>query len=153
MNIASTFASLETFLTTIGTWLQSLLLLVIRLYWGWAFVQTGWGKLIHLSRTSEYFGGLGIPAPMVNAIAAGATECVGGALLAIGLFSRFAALALTGVLMVAYVTAEREALLAIGSNPDKFTESAPFLFLFAVLIVFAFGPGKLSLDAMARKKP
>ena len=29
---------------------QSLLLLAVRLYWGWQFAQTGWGKLTHISR-------------------------------------------------------------------------------------------------------
>ena len=34
------------------------------------------------------------------------------------------------------------------SDPDKFTGATPFLFLFAVVIIFLFGPGKLSLDAL-----
>ena len=40
---------------------------------------------------------------------------------------------------------------AITSEPDKFTGATPFLFLFACLIVLAFGPGKLSLDALLGK--
>ena len=35
--------------------LQSLLLLAIRLYWGWQFAQDGWGKLTHLARVTEFF--------------------------------------------------------------------------------------------------
>ena len=35
--------------------LQSPLLLVIRLYWGISFAQTGWGKLTHLDRTASFF--------------------------------------------------------------------------------------------------
>jgi putative oxidoreductase len=49
---------------------------------------------------------------------------------------------------VAYWTADRDALNAIVSDPDKFVTAAPFLFLLAGLIVLAFGPGKLSLDAL-----
>ena len=49
---------------------------------------------------------------------------------------------------VAYLTAEREALNSFFSDPDKFTGATPFLFLFAALIVFAFGPGKIALDAL-----
>jgi putative oxidoreductase len=56
-------------------------------------------------------------------------------------------------MFVAYGTAEKEALMAITSDPDKFTSAAPFLFLLAALIVLAFGPGKLSLDALLFKKP
>ena len=128
--------------------LQSPLLLVIRLYWGIQFMQTGWGKLSHLGRVSGYFASLGIPMPHLNAALAGSTEMVGGLLLALGLFSRVACLPLTFVLGIAYVTAEHEALASIFSDPDKFTGATPFLFLFAVLVVLAFGPGLFSLDAL-----
>ena len=75
-------------LDAIADFLQSPLLLVIRLYWGWQFAQTGWGKLTHLERTAGYFESLNLPLPKVNAIMAGATECFGGVLLALGLFAR-----------------------------------------------------------------
>lgn len=133
--------------------LQSPLLLVIRLYWGVAFAQTGWGKLMNLDRTAEFFGGLGLPLPKLNALLAGATECGGGLLLALGLFARPVAVPLVFTMLVAYTTADREALLAITSDPEQFLGAAPFLFLLAALLVLAFGPGKLSLDhLLARKK-
>ena len=152
MNLSSSLATLESLLAKLGQFLQAPLLLIIRLYWGWSFAQTGWGKLMNLERTTNFFASLNLPAPKLNAIAAGSTECVGGVLLALGLFTRFASPALIVVMMVAYLTADREALFAIFSDGDKFTGAAPFLFLFAALIVFAFGPGKLSLDALVRKK-
>ena len=133
---------------TIVSFLQSPLLLVIRLYWGISFAQTGWGKLMHLDKTAGYFASLNIPMPKLNAIMAGSTECVGGALLAIGLFARPAAVPLIGTMLVAYYTADHEALLALTSDPDKFLSAAPFLFLFAALIVLVFGPGKIALDAI-----
>ena len=132
--------------------LQSPLLLIMRLYWGWAFAQTGWGKLMNLDRTANFFADLQIPLPKLNALMAGGTECLGGLLLAVGLFSRLSSAALAGVMLVAYITADREALLGIFSNPDKFTEAAPFLFLFAVVLVLAFGPGKFSIDHFWTKK-
>jgi len=131
--------------------LQSPLLLAIRLYWGWQFVQTGWGKLNHLDRTTGFFESLHIPLPKVNAIMAGSTECLGGALLALGLFARPASIPLIFTMIVAYATADREALQSIVSDPDKFVSAAPFLFLLASLIVLVFGPGKLSLDALRGK--
>lgn len=153
MQLASALNSLENALAKLGGWLQAPLLLVIRLYWGWSFAQTGWGKLTHLDRTAEFFASLGLPAAKLNAIAAGTTECAGGVLLALGLFTRFASPALIAVMAVAYYTADREALVGIFRDPDKFTGADPFLFLFAAVIVFAFGPGRLSLDAAARKRP
>ena len=129
-----------------ATWLQSPLLLILRAYWGWQFMLTGYGKLTHLERTTNFFASLGLPAPAVNAAMAGATECIGGALLLIGLCSRGAALALSFTMLVAYATAEREALSMLFNDPDKFTSAAPFLFLFAALVVLAFGPGAIAID-------
>jgi putative oxidoreductase len=135
----------------VATFLQSPLLLAIRLYWGWSFAQTGWGKLMNLDRTTGFFASLNIPLPKVNAIMAGATECGGGVLLALGLFARPVSVPLIFTMLVAYGTADREAVMALTSDPEKFTNAAPFLFLLASLIVLAFGPGKLALDALLGK--
>lgn len=135
--------------------LQSPVLLIVRLYWGIAFAQTGFGKLMNLDRTAGFFDSLGIPLPHLNAIAAGATEFFGGVLLALGLFARPAALPLIFTMAVAYGTAHREELGQILSNPDQFTGADPFLFLLASVIVLAFGPGRWSADAVIarRSKP
>lgn len=150
----SILSKLRSLLARIGEFLQSPLLLVIRLFWGWQFILTGRGKLMHLDKTAGYFASLNIPAPKLSAILAASTECAGGALLLLGLFSRFASPALMTVMCVALLTADREAVMAIFSDPDKFLGADPFLFLFAATIVFAFGPGRISLDALlfGRKK-
>lgn len=132
--------------------LQSPLLLIIRLYWGISFVQTGWGKLMNLDRTAGYFESLNLPMPKLNAIMAGATETFGGALLALGLCARPASLPLIFCMLVAYATADREALMAITSEPDQFVTAAPFLFMLVALMVLAFGPGKFSVDALLSRK-
>jgi len=53
---------------------------------------------------------------------------------------------------IAYITSEQEALHALFSNPDKFLAADPFLFLYASLIVFVFGPGRISIDALLFKR-
>src|ERR1700761_2682926 len=68
--------------------LQSPLLLVIRLYWGWQFFETGKGKLMNLDKTAAFFDSIHIPWPHLNAVLAGSTECFGGLLLALGLGAR-----------------------------------------------------------------
>lgn len=144
----SILSKIHALLVKVGRYLQFLVLLVIRLYWGWQFFVDGKGKLTHLDRVTAYFASLNIPAPRLNCILASTTECVCGMLLLLGLLSRFASLALIGVMSVAYLTAEREALNSFFSDPDKFTGATPFLFLFAALIVFTFGPGKIALDTL-----
>lgn len=130
--------------------LQSPMLLVVRLYWGWSFFQTGKGKLEDLGKVTEYFQSLGIPMPGVNAALAATTECVGGLLLLAGLASRPAALALSFTMIVAYLTADLDAVKGIFSDPDTFLGADPFQFLFASVLVLAFGPGFFSLDRLVQ---
>ena len=133
-------------LVTVVSSTQSLFLLAVRLYWGWQLAQNGWGKLHNLSNVTEFFISLGLPAPGATALFVASFELVGGILLALGLFSRIAALGIALDMIVSYVTADREALLAFFSNPGKFYVADPYTFLFAGLLVLIFGPGKLALD-------
>ncbi len=128
--------------------LQSPLLLAVRLYWGWQFAQTGWGKLQHLSRFTSYFFQLGIPLPHLAAIFVALLELCGGILMAIGLFSRPVALALAIDMIVAYIVADSSALASFFSNPGNFYGADPFTFLAASLIVLIFGPGFFALDTI-----
>lgn len=132
--------------------LQSALLLAFRLYWGVQFAQTGIGKLGNLGRTTEFFASLGIPFPAANAAFVATLETVGGLLLVLGLFSRLVALPLTVNMLVAYLTADRTALLGLVSDPTAFVQAAPFPFLVTSLLVLAFGPGAVSLDERIRRR-
>ncbi len=142
------------FLTAVNS-LQSPFLLLIRLFWGWQFWQSGWAHLTNMPKFIEFFQGLGIPAPSLNAHFIAVLEAGGGILLALGLGSRLISLLLAGDMFVAFVVADREALQSIFSDTDKFYAAAPYTLLFASLIILIFGPGKISLDhliATYRKK-
>jgi putative oxidoreductase len=67
-------------------------------------------------------------------------------LLIAGLASRLTGLVLTGNMFVAYLTADREALLSFFSNPGKFYGADPYTFLFAAALILIFGPGWFALD-------
>ncbi len=127
---------------------QDLLLLCIRLYWGWQFYLTGSGKLSNIDAVAENFVKWGIPAPRLNVMLAGTTECVGGLFLLAGLLSRLTTIPLMVTMIVAYITADHEALVGAFSKPDDFFSAAPFLFLYASAIIFACGPGRISLDEL-----
>ena len=128
--------------------LQSPLLLAVRVYWGWQFYVTGVGKLSDISKVVEYFTSLGVPAPAFNAHFIAWLETTGGILLILGLASRLIAVPLLIDMIVAYVVADREALMSIISEPEKFYKADPFIFLFASLLILIFGPGRLSLDTL-----
>jgi putative oxidoreductase len=127
---------------------QTPFLLFVRLYWGWQLVESGWGKLHNLDKVTEFFTSLGLPMPGQTAVLISSLEFFGGILLALGLFSRVISLMLTVNLITAYITADREALSSIFSDPDKFMAAAPFTFLFASLLVLIFGPGKIAVDTL-----
>lgn len=125
---------------------QSLLLLAVRLYWGWQLAQNGWGKLHNLPHVAEFFASLGLPAPGATAMFVASFELVGGILLAAGFLSRIAALGIVIDMFMAYIMADREALLSFFSDPGKFYVADPYTFLFAGLLILVFGPGKFSVD-------
>ena len=137
-------------LASAGGLLQPLVLLVFRVCWGLRFFYSGKGKLNNHGDIVEFFTSLGIPMPELNAWFVGGVECVGGLLLLIGLCSRPVALILAINMLVAYLTvaSDRAALLGIFTDADPFLKAAPFFFLLTAILIFAFGPGRLSVDGL-----
>jgi putative oxidoreductase len=131
--------------------LQSPLLLALRLYFFWQLFQTGWGKLTHIGKIVDFFTSLHIPFPLYNAYLVGSVECFGGLLLIVGLGSRLVAIPIVISMLVAYITADSEALNSIFTDSDKFVQAAPFPYLLVGLIVLAFGSGLFSIDALIKR--
>src|SRR5579875_3118327 len=132
--------------------LQSPLLLLVRLYWGWQFAQSGWGRLHHIAQATQFFSSLHIPFPGANVVFVSSLEFVGGILLILGLASRFISLLLACDMIVAYFTSDMEALHSIFSDPGKFYNADPYTFLFASLLILIFGPGRFALDWLLRQR-
>lgn len=104
-----------------------------------------------MSKAIDFFTQLGIPLPAFNAYFVSLLECVGGILLILGLASRLISIPLIVDMLVAYITADREAFTSFFSDPDKFMAAAPFTFLFASLLIMVFGPGSISLDYLIKR--
>src|SRR5580658_5179992 len=130
----------------------SILLLLIRLYWGWQFAQDGWGKLHHLDRVGQYFATLSLPMPAQTALFVSLIEFAGGILLAAGLGTRLVSLILFVNMTVAFWTAEKEAFLGVLSNPDKFQAADAYNYWFAALLILILGPGLYAIDTLFRRK-
>ncbi|MBA3603386.1 MAG: DoxX family protein [Parachlamydiaceae bacterium] len=140
---------LQTFykgLIAVGESLQSVLLLAIRLFWGYGFFQSAQGKFKDLPATIAFFENIGIPFAKFNVYAVASIELVGGLLLMIGLVTRLVSIPLMIVMVGAYLTAHLDSVKSIFDDPKTFVKEAPFNYLLACLILFVFGPGKLSLD-------
>ncbi|MBN8549290.1 MAG: DoxX family protein [Deltaproteobacteria bacterium] len=153
MNAKALAVQANTLLERCGVMLQPVILLIFRVHWGWAFYVTGKGKLLSHSDIVEFFTNLGIPFPGFNAWFVGGLECFGGLLLLIGLCSRPIAFVLAINMLVAYLSVpyDRAKLLTIFQDADPFLNADPFFFLLTAVLVFAFGPGLFSLDALVAK--
>lgn len=116
--------------------------LVARITLGVLFVSTGWGKVHSLPKVIAYFTELGIPFPGIQAPMVSFIELIGGALLVVGLASRFTALPLMGSMVVAIATAQRENVHGL---PDLFGLVEWTYFALLLWVALA-GPGKVSLD-------
>ena len=89
---------------------------------------------------------LHIPFPAISACFIAGLEFFGGLMLILGLASRPMAFLLAANMLVAYWTADHDALISVFSDPGKFYAADPYTFLFASSIVLVFGAGALSVD-------
>ncbi len=145
-------ASAYGWLIALASKLQSPLLLLIRLYWGWQMFVSGHAHLSDVPAMAQRFTEWGVPFPVLNVYISGLTECVCGLLLLVGLASRLITIPLIINFCVAYLTASRQTVLNIFHDPDAFVSDAAFLFLLASVLIFVFGPGIFSLDWLIGKK-
>ena len=135
-------------------WLQNPLLLAIRLYWGFQFVQDGWGKLTHVDKVTDFFTTLGLPAPHMTALMVALVELVGGILFGLGLVSRLTSLVLFVNMTMAYLSVpdDRVNFSHILSKPDDFYGATPYTYWFAALLILILGPGLFAVDTLLRKR-
>ncbi|MBS0628787.1 MAG: DoxX family protein [Verrucomicrobia bacterium] len=135
-------------LRKIGNPLQSLLLLLFRAFWGYQFAISGFGKFLNYRDIVDAFQSWGIMYPKYAVGVIGGLEFVFGVFLIFGLFTRFSALVLFLVMVGAFFTADKDALMGLVQHFDYMPvlNSTPFPFALAMVILFAFGPGKIALD-------
>ncbi len=134
-----------------ATSLQSPLLLALRLYWGWQFLESGIEHLNNMPAFVTFMSSHGVPAPSLNAHFVAALEAGGGILLALGLGSRLIAIPLTINMIVAYVVGDWDNLTAMFTDhAEDFYKALPFSFLLVSLIILIFGPGRFSFDHLIK---
>ncbi len=116
-------------------------LLVLRVWLGVSMLALhGWGKVVNFGGMASKFAdpfGLG---PTVSLVLAIFGEVVCAALLALGLATRFAALALVVVMSVAFFMAHGAKLSGPGNG------ELAFVYLAGYVAIFLAGPGRFSID-------
>jgi putative oxidoreductase len=126
---------------------QPQLLSILRIVAGLLFLEHGMQKLLHFPPMPAAMMAAIPPGMMPVILAAGAIELVGGALIALGLFSRLAAFICSGEMAVAYWIAH---FPRGGFFPAVNGGDAAILFCFVFLFIAAAGPGPWTLSRSAR---
>jgi putative oxidoreductase len=141
-------------------------LLILRLTGLYLAVGHGWGKAVGLasgqSRFVEAVASMGFPAPVLFAWAAALSELAGGIAIALGLFTRWAAVFAGATMLVAAFVRHRassQLLSSIGiapaseeslkswGNPELAT-----IYLAICVALALLGPGRFSVDARLGRK-
>ena len=118
---------------------------VLRIVIGLLFMEHGLMKLFHFPAPQP-----GAPDPLPTMLmVAGWLEVVGGALVAVGLFTRPAAFLLSGEMAVAYFMAHAPK----GFYPAVNMGEAAVIYCFVFFYFVFAGPGPWSVDALARRRP
>lgn len=124
--------------------------LLTRIALGNEFFLTGRGKIENPDNFARLFIDLGIPFPALNAAFVSRVEYYGAILLVVGLLTRFAAGALLSTMVVALLSADRQAFVeswtpVAEKGPLDF---ASFVNLLLLLWLTLSGPGVMSLDTV-----
>ncbi len=122
-----------------ASWVPALL---VRLFVGYFFFETGLAKVHDLDTMAERFTEWGIPAPAFNAALSTFTELIGGALVVLGLFTRLASIPLVINMVVAVLIVKMKKVTGL----NDFVELDEPLYALSFLWLFFVGPGKASLD-------
>ncbi|OLP53480.1 hypothetical protein BJF92_00840 [Rhizobium rhizosphaerae] len=122
---------------------KSAIVLAGRVLMSIIFVLSGFSKITSLAGTAGYFAAQGLPVPMVTAVIVSLVELGGGIAILLGVFTRPVA-----VLLAAFCVAT--AFIAHANFADQmqlinFQKNLAMAGGF--LILSAFGPGALSIDA------
>jgi putative oxidoreductase len=124
-------------------WLAALL---VRLFVGYFFFETGWSKLQNLDTFTMRFMQWGIPHPAFNAALSAYTECIGGALTVVGLGTRFVSIPMMINMAVAIITVKIKNV----SGLNDFVELDEPLYGLAYFWLLISGPGFVSVDYLIR---
>ncbi len=128
-------------------WLEPIAYCALRIVAGSMFLTHGAQKIF------GWFSPKAIPAALSQLWFGGLIELVGGALIALGLFTRPAAFVCAGTMAVAYFQFHWK--LQVAANkwvPLVNQGEMAVLYCFVFLLIFARGPGPVSLDRLLRRR-
>ncbi|MBI5272588.1 MAG: DoxX family protein [Chlamydiia bacterium] len=146
-------ARIYNYFIAVGSNLESVFLLYMRLTWGHQFFLSGWHKFHTLDQTGAFFASLGLSHPAFYACLVACCETLGGLCLIFGFASRIAAIPLACIMLTALSVAHSADIsnLRFLIEPQSLVKQAPYPFLITATLVFIFGPGRISIDAWLKR--
>jgi len=125
-------------------WLAPLLM---RLFLGYFFLETGWGKIHNLDAFTQRFAGWGIPHPAFNAALSAYTEFIGGALTIAGFFTRVVSIPMIINMAVAVLSVKIKDVHGL----NDFVELDEPLYALGFFWLMMAGPGAVSVDYLIER--
>ena len=122
---------------------SSSLVLVGRILLSIIFILAGFGKFTGLAGTAGYFGSMGLPMPMVTAVVVALVELVGGLAILLGFFTRPASYLLAAFCLATAFVAHFD----FSDQMQMINFQKNLAMAGGFLVLAAFGPGALSVDA------
>lgn len=141
-------SSIDSVVNTLADNTRTLSWTIFRVLSSAMFMTHGWPKMFG-DRAQPFLGGMGffgIDVGINMLWVAGAIELFGGALLVLGLFTRYVA-ALAAILMVMAYLAAHPAWFPTLNNGELAA-----MYFVTYFVIFAYGPGKISVDSMLGRR-
>jgi len=122
--------------------LRDIPLLAMRLVLAYGFYAPAKMKWKNIDGIVEWFDGMNIPFPRLNAYLAASTEAAGVVLLVLGLGTRLISIPLMVTMLVAIKTVHWVNGFEAGNNGFEI----PLYYLIMLLALLIYGPGRASID-------
>lgn len=137
----------------IGSNLQSLFLLWMRLTWGHQLILAGSGRLVAMDPVMQYFNALQLGMDSWHVEIIRGIEGIGGVLFCLGFLSRLTAIPVALVMIASLGVGHGEAVshFQFLTNPSALVHEPPYPFLITALLLLCFGPGRISIDAWIKR--
>jgi putative oxidoreductase len=121
--------------------------LVVRLSFGYFWLETGIAKVQNLDGFTQRFVGWGIPFPAFSAGMSAWTELLGGLLIMLGLFTRLVSIPMIINMAVAVTLVVSKNLMGL----DDYVEADEIVYSLIFFWLLMAGPGKVSLDTLVAR--
>lgn len=122
-------------------------LLFMRLVLAYGFWGPAMMKWNNMDGIIDWFSGMGMPFPTINAYLSATTEVSGSVLLLLGLGTRLISIPLMVVMLVAIFTVHISHGFEAGANGFEI----PLYYLIMLFTLLVYGPGRYSVEGLLRK--